>query len=108
MVSRGHPAGRICIGLWLLSVFELSHPADDWLFSSAQVRADSLRPASDVRVHIIPGYNVYSAVAQSAPHRSGAASSRDTNAKPMSRPVKVTKMSKASSSKKSTKEVYEL
>ena len=80
-----------------------------------------MRPPSDVRVHIIPGYNVYSAVAQ-GPHRSAAANGASSSgghhhgregqmsSKPMSRPVASKMMSKGSSSSKtkSSKEVYEL
>jgi len=70
-----------------------------------------VRPPSDVRVHIIPGYNVYSAVAQgsSGHHRSASNTTHnEPTAKPIARP-KGTKMSKGSSSKhQSSKEVYEL
>lgn len=74
------------------------------------MRADSLRPHSDVRVHMIPGYNVYSAVAQGPMHRattSGTVREPAAGMKPASRPVKMAKMSKCGPPKKS-KEVYEL
>ena len=73
------------------------------------MRADSLRPHSDVRVHMIPGYNVYSAVAQGPLHRATTSTVREPSIglKPVSRPVKVAKMSKCGPPKKS-KEVYEL
>ena len=70
-----------------------------------------MRPPSDVRVHIIPGYNVYSAVAQGSSGRSASNTTHNHNeptAKPIARP-KGAKMSKSSSSKhQSSKEVYEL
>ncbi len=101
----------------MLNENSIQHQTNQFLFFSIlKVRADSLRPPSDVRVHIIPGYNVYSAVAQ-GPHSRAASNGagihhghhRDgASSKPMTRPV-TTKMSKGSSGKsKSSKEVYEL
>jgi len=75
---------------------------------SRRVRADSLRPASDVRVHIIPGYNVYSAVTTTQ-HRATSSNHHAAHLQQhhMNQRAKTTKMSSATS-KKPTKEVYEL